>query len=135
MLAGKTKTVTLSVPVDGSKTNEWEYQVCFAAPYQFPAMVLANDGEDTDALFQALYQAISSDSLDAAWDDSVGQYVGLLLPCGLVCNQEVLAPVTAANGTGTVTSPAPCIERPVTFSDGFATIVVRTPAADPGARW
>lgn len=115
-LRGVTKTVTLTIA--DTRSALWEYQVCFQAPYEFPAIVLdgGNDSENLDLLLAAI-----SLGEFAAEPVGGGEFRGLLLPCGLV------APVSPEQNL-------PCIQSRTDLG-ATVEIVLRTPAEDPGARW
>jgi len=109
-VAGVTKTVTFTqaVPVvSGSPDprDASEYQVCFQAPYDFPALLPSELESDVN----------TGDFGGNTTAAGGGEFKGLLLHCGL--NQGV-----------------PCVEDR-TITGGVVSITVEVPALDPGMRF
>jgi len=113
-LAGVTKTATFTQHYDGVK-QDWEYQACFQAPYDFPALLpsqLAHDFATHDFSGNTTYAA-----------GPPATYTGLLLPCsagyGIPCMEGV--PVIDFGVAGT--------------ADDTVSITINVPAADPAVRY
>lgn len=102
---GVTKTVTFTQPQTDLTKQDWEYQACFQAPYDFPALrpsELAHDFATNDYTGNTV-------------EGPAGTYTGLLLPC------------SAQQGI-------PClVSRSITA--GVVSITVDVPALDPGLRF
>ncbi|MDO9175725.1 MAG: hypothetical protein Q7V62_13040 [Actinomycetota bacterium] len=110
-LTGLTKTVTFTQPYGGIK-QEWEYQACFQAPYDFPALLpseLAQDFSNSD---------FSGNTVEAP----AGTFTGLLLPCGAGYGVPCLVDTVIDMGTAA-------------SGDETVAITVDVPAADPGMRF
>jgi hypothetical protein len=107
-VVGVTKTVAFTQPTDPAKSEAWEYQVCFQAPYDFPALLPSQAVED-----------LNND--DYTGNTQVGgtapnhTYTGLLLPC------------SAGKGV-------PCVASRL-IGGADVTITVDVPALDPGMRF
>jgi hypothetical protein len=103
--AGVTKTVTFTQPQTDLTKQDWEYQACFQAPYDFPALrpsELAHDFATND---------YAGNTVEAP----AGTFTGLLLPC------------SAQQGV-------PClVSRSITA--GVVSITVDVPALDPGLKF
>ena len=113
-LTGVTKTATFTQHYDGSK-QDWEYQACFQAPYDFPALLPSELDHDFAT------HNFSGNTTYAAGPPAT--YTGLLLPCsagyGIPCMNGV--PVIAFGGAGT--------------ADDTVSISINVPAADPAFRY
>jgi hypothetical protein len=102
---GVTKTVTFTQPQTDLTKQDWEYQACFQAPYDFPALrpsELAHDFATND---------YTGNTVEAP----AGIYTGLLLPC------------SAQQGV-------PCLVSR-SISGAIVSITVDVPALDPGLRF
>jgi hypothetical protein len=123
VITSLTKTVSFSQlrPISDARLD-WQYQVCFEAPYDFPALRL--DGDQLTHDF-----ALGNFSGNTMPGSAPGSHKGLLLPCsaGYITNPF--------NGG----QPSPCLLSvtitPVDASNNLVSIVVTAPAADPGMRF
>jgi len=110
-LTGVTKIVTFKQHYDGTK-QDWEYQACFQAPYDFPALLPS----------QLAHDFATGDFSGNTTEAPAGTFTGLLLPCsagyGVPC---LVSTVIDLGGTGT--------------SDDSVAITVEVPALDPGMRF
>jgi len=106
-LTGVTKTVTFKQPYDGVK-QDWQYQACFQAPYDFPALLPSELDHDF-----ATHDFTGNTTAGPA-----GIFTGLLLPC------------SAGYGI-------PCLDGVPVIDLGSDTvsITVKVPALDPGLRF
>jgi hypothetical protein len=105
-LSGLTKTISITQPVQPGKPNATDYQVCFQAPYDFPALRISELLADFSAWDFSNNTVVSGTAPDL-------KYTGLLLPCDA--------------GLG-----VPCVEER-TISSGTITVKFKTKAADPAA--
>ena len=113
-LTGVTKTATFTQHYDGSR-QDWQYQACFQAPYDFPALLpsqLAHDFATHDFSGNTTYAA-----------GPPATYTGLLLPCSAGYGIPCMDGVAVINAGG----PGP--------ADDTVSITIKVPAADPGARF
>ncbi len=121
-VGGLSKTVTYTVPFTGAVE---EYQVCYQAPYQFPAL----DLRTLNGVNQFLVDFTKSDfsgNLIIGGTAEAPTYTGLLLPC----EYGETVGITMANGTQDQT---PCVASR-TANGSNLTVVVVVPAKDPGLR-
>ena len=109
-LTGHTKTVTLVLPNDPSKTTLSQYQVCYRAPYAFSGWNV-----DTDNLLDLMTSASPGSHPAPKVQTSPDRWQGLLFNCSLPG------------------ASAPCIASRASVSGGVQ-IVLTVPAGDPWAR-
>lgn len=117
------KTVTFSSPIGSGSSKAADYEVCFAAPYKFPALDLRPGQLPKDRRTGNF-----SDNTDPVADigSGVPGFAGILPQCA--------AQLTANPAAGEL--HAPCVAaRAADITAGTITIVVRVPAADPGMRF
>lgn len=117
------KRVTFSSPIGSGSKKAADYEVCFAAPYKFPALDLRPGQLPKDRKTGNF-----SDNTDPVADigSGVPGFAGILPLCA--------AKLTANAAAGEL--HAPCVAtRSVDTTAGMVTIVVQVPAADPGMRF
>jgi hypothetical protein len=102
---GVTKTVTFTQPQTDLTKQAWEYQACFQAPYDFPALKPS----------ELAFDFANGDFGGNTVEDPPGTFTGLLLPC------------SAGYGV-------PCLASR-SIATGIVTITVDVPALDPGMRF
>lgn len=114
--AGVTKTVTFTQHYDVTATpplkQAWEYQACFQAPYDFPALLP----------LQLAHDFATHDFSGNTAGGPTGPFTGLLLPCSAGYGFPCLASTAISlGGTGN--------------ADDTVSITVTVPAADPAMRF
>jgi hypothetical protein len=102
---GVTKTVTFTQPQADLTKEAWEYEACFEAPYDFPALKPS----------ELAFDFANGDFSENAVEGPAGTFTGLLLPC------------SAGHGV-------PCVASR-SIDTGVVTITVDAPALDPGLRF
>jgi hypothetical protein len=103
--SGVTKTVTFTQPQTDLTKEAWEYQACFQAPYDFPALKPSELAMDF----------ANGDFDGNTVEGPAGTFTGLLLPC------------SAGYGV-------PCLASR-SIDDGIVTVVIDAPALDPIVRF
>ncbi len=121
-LTNVTKTVTFSQPVPvASQLPTWQYQACFQAPYDFPALLPSQLPEDFANGNFANNTIVGTGASTALYP--TGTYTGLLLPC------------SAGYGVPCLGNPLNFAQPGVTISGERVSITVTVPAKDPGMRF
>jgi hypothetical protein len=99
-VVGMTKSVTFSYPVPAGDTRvASEYQVCFRAPYNFPALLPSQ-----------LVQDVNNADFSGNTVPDGAQFKGLLLHCGLGQGVPCVQSRAIAGGLVTVTVAVPALD-------------------------
>lgn len=113
-----TKTVEFNQAAGPNPRPLHEYQACFKAPYDFPALLPS--------------QLLQDLNVDGWWGNTTpedGEYKGLLLPCDLTAGLGLTVDIGLEDEVA-----APCVSGR-SLEGGIVSIEITTPAADPLVRF